>query len=63
MSKKTKSVNIPKVYADAIDGLVDSGEFASRDEVVRSAVRDFLIARGMRMTFVNKCTEEAVTHG
>ncbi len=54
-------VGIPSVYADELDNFVESGEFASRNEAVRTAVRDFLIARGIRKASSLKKTVEVET--
>ncbi|MHA1138114.1 MAG: ribbon-helix-helix domain-containing protein [Candidatus Thorarchaeota archaeon] len=60
---KGKYAEIPVQYADAIDDFVASGEYASRNEFVREAVRDKLIARGMlRITSLKKPLE-VDTHG
>lgn len=60
MSKLT-NVGIPTIYVSEIDKFVESGEYASRNEFVREAVRDKLIARGMLKAISLKTTEEVVT--
>ena len=57
------NASIPRQYADEIDKLVKSGEFASRNEFVRYAVRDALIARGLAKAITLKKTVEVGSHG
>lgn len=60
--RKITNVAIPAKYAEAIDEFVKSGEYASRNEFVREAVRDKLIARGMLKIASLKKTEVKI-HG
>jgi len=60
---KTTNVGIPTNFVDLIDGFVDSGEYASRNEFVREAVRDKLIVRGMLKACSLKKPVEVDTHG
>ena len=61
---KITNVAIPAAYADAIDEIVRNGEYASRNEFVREAVRDKLTTRGMLKNMASLETpEEVVTYG
>ena len=61
--KKLTNVGIPTQYAAAIDDFVKSGEYASRNEFVREAVRDKLIARGVLKGISLKKPVEVEAHG
>lgn len=47
MTKKWKNVSIPVGLAGIIDRLVESQEYSSRAEFVRTAIREKLQARGL----------------
>lgn len=58
---KTVNASIPEAYARAIDEFVKSGEYTSRNEFVRDAVRDKLISRNMIKVTVLKSTSTEAT--
>ena len=42
-----KSIKIPAPLADVIDGLIKGGEYSSRAEYVKEAIRNDLRKRGL----------------
>jgi Arc/MetJ-type ribon-helix-helix transcriptional regulator len=45
--KGYKTVKIPSLLADLIDGLVENGEYSSRTEFVKEVIRRELRERGL----------------
>ena len=56
---KQVNVAIPANYAEAIDKLVKSGEYSSRNEFVREATRTMLLSRNLLKVAENGAPEEA----
>ena len=40
---KLITVHIPEMFLDALDYLVEEGKYPNRSEIIRIAIRDFLI--------------------
>ena len=55
---KQTNVAIPANYAEAIDKLVKSGEYSSRNEFVREATRTMLLSRNLLKIVENGAPEE-----
>jgi len=44
MKKTQMSVTLPRIYVEALDKLLEKGDYLSRQEIIRDAVRKFFIA-------------------
>jgi Arc/MetJ-type ribon-helix-helix transcriptional regulator len=50
MSNERLTVRLPEQHLEMMDLLIRLGEFSSRSEIIRLAVRDFILERSEKVT-------------